>query len=163
MPATGEPTIRKATVEDTPELIDMIHALDRHHGDRADACEGTLMRDVFESPPWVHILIAESGDEAIGYVALYPVARLHFGLRGMEIHHIFVREGQRGEGVGRALIEGSIGLATEFGCASLSIGAQDANVSAHDAYLAWGFTRMPPPGPRFRRALQRGAPSEPVD
>lgn len=138
--------IRPITEPDIPDVLRMIRALAAHHGDTAAVTADDLRRDAFGPCPWLWVLVAEGE----GYAALCPLAQLHFGVRGMEIHHLFVAETARGRGVGRALIDAALECAKAEGARYLSVGTHPDNLSAQDVYRAVGFEESNAAGPRFR-------------
>ncbi|MEP5031739.1 MAG: GNAT family N-acetyltransferase, partial [Marinomonas sp.] len=104
-----------------------------------------LRRDTLGAAPWVHVLIAEGA----GYAALCPMAQLQFGVRGMDLHHLFVVPEVRGDGVGRALVEASLALTKELGGRFMTVGTDPENFAAQDTYRALGFEQRDASGPRF--------------
>lgn len=138
--------IRPIIETDLPDVLRMISALAAHHGDTAAVTEGDLRRDALGAYPWVHVLVAEG----MGYAALCPLAQLQFGVRGMDLHHIFVDEGARGKGVGRALIDAALECAKSAGARYLTVGTHPDNVIAQNIYRAVGFEEISVSGPRFR-------------
>jgi len=124
----------------------MIHALAAHHGHAPVTTLEDLRRDVMGTHPWVHILVAPG----LGYAALCPLVQLHFGVRGMDMHHLFVVDAARGTGVGRALIAASIEHAKGAGCRFMTVGTHPDNIAAQAVYRAVGFEDLPASGARFR-------------
>ena len=106
-----------------PQLIQMISALAAHHQDEPTISLEELDRDVFASNPWITVFVAQIGNVVVGYVALCPLMLLHFGLRGLEISHLFVEDHVRGQ------------------------------LSRTTNILKNGFEADLPTGPRFRRLI----------
>ncbi len=142
-------TLRPLKPEDLPDLLEMIEALAAHHGDQPLTTRQDLERDCLGPAPWLHVLIAEREGVIVGYTALCPLAQLQFGVRGMDMHHLFVRPGARGTGVGRSLIDGALRLSKDMGCRYVAVGTHPDNTVAAAVYRAIGFQDRPPPGPRF--------------
>ena len=67
----------------------MIGRLAAHHGNAPALAPIDLARDLFDQKPWIFVLVAEAGDELIGYAAMCGLIQLHFGVRGMDMHHLF--------------------------------------------------------------------------
>ena len=79
------------------------------------------------------MLVATIDEKVVAYASLMPVGQLQFGVRGMDMHHLFVLKEHRGVGVGRALINASLELSKQLSC----------------KYMTVGFERLPN-APRFR-------------
>lgn len=90
------PLIRPIDETDLEDVLEMIHGLAVHHGDIATVTVDDLRRDTLGPAPWVQILVAP----AMGYAALTPLAQMQFAVRGMDVHHLFVREPREGKGSG---------------------------------------------------------------
>ena len=78
------------------------------------------------------------------------MGQLQFGVRGMDMQHLFVVAHNRGCGVGRTLIDASIELSKQLSCKFLTVGTHPDNTAAAQIYLAAGFDLLPDSGPRFR-------------
>lgn len=142
-------TLRRVEARDLPALLEMVRALALHHGDPPECTEAALARDVLGPAPWLQVLVAQR-DGLEGYAAMCPLAQLQYGVRGMDMHHLFVVPYARGQGVGRALIDGAVKLARGQGCRYVTVGTHPDNRPAAAVYRAAGFDDLPPPGPRFR-------------
>lgn len=154
-PATRAPmvTIRTAKLRDLPELGAMITELAAHHGDAAAITTETLERDLFGRLPWITALVAEAGDRLIGYAILVPLYRAQQGARGMELHHLYVRPGHRGTGIGRHLVSKAREQARMAGATYLSVSAATGNFAAHRFYESENFKAGPVTGMRYLQAL----------
>jgi GNAT superfamily N-acetyltransferase len=138
--------VRRAEVADLPVVLEMVHALARHHDDQPAATLQSLDADV----AWGTIfLVACAGGEIVGYAALLPLAQIQFGRRGLDIHHMFVRPAFRGQHVGRALIDAGRDVARVAGCEYVMVGTHPENFAAQAVYRACGFSDAPIGGPRF--------------
>lgn len=146
-------TIRAARPGDLETLRVMITELAAHHGDAAPLDTDMLSRDLFGPMPWITALVAEADDALIGYAILVPLYRAHQGLRGMELHHLYVRSAHRGTGIGRHLVAQAREAARRAGCAYLSVSATTGNVQAHRFYEQLEFTPRPVTGMRYVKAL----------
>ena len=145
--------IRRAERRDLPEILQMAKALTRHHDDVPRLTAETLERDLFGAPPWFHVLVAEGAAGLQGYAALLPLARLGYGERGMDLHHLFVAESARGQGIGTALIRAAEEMARDFGCGYLIIGTHPDNLKAQAHYQRLGYGPMPNLARRFTRRI----------
>ena len=99
--------------------------------------------------------LAEGAAGLIGYAALIPTARLHFGKIGLEMHHLFVKPRVRGTGVGRALIAACRAEGLRRGCHYISVGTAPDNHEAGAFYERRGFERRMMHAPRFRIGLDQ--------
>lgn len=142
-------TIRPIEDRDLPQVLDMVNALTAHHDEVGQITTETLARDTSGPVPWVHVLVAEGDARLDGYIALIPLARFHDGVRTMDLHNLYVRDGMRGTGMGRALIDAAIAYAKERGCQVLWVGTSTDNTDAQNLYLHCGFERFDATNPRF--------------
>lgn len=145
--------IRVAKPRDLPELNDMIALLAAHHGDAGAMTPDKLQRDLFGPMPWIQALVADTGEELIGYAILVPLYRAQEGKRGMDLHHLFVRDGHRGHGIGQHLVNRARDCAKAQGCDYLSVSAATGNFAAHRFYEHMDFIARPVTGMRYMQAL----------
>ena len=120
-------TIRTARTGDLQQIMDMIALHAECHGDKAKISAADLDRDLFGTNPWITALVAEAGRDLIGYAILVPMYRAMEGVRGMELHQIFVRQAHRGTGIGHHLVARAREHARQAGCAYLSVSAATGN------------------------------------
>lgn len=146
-------SIRHARPDDLPQLSAMIADLAAHHGDASAMTEQTLKRDLFGPMPWITALVADGGDALIGYAILVPLYRATDGQRGMDLHHLYVRDGQRSNGIGQHLVARARDVALKAGCDYLSVSATTGNVAAHRFYEHMDFAPRPVTGMRFMQRL----------
>lgn len=151
---TATLTIRPVRDDDLPALASMIAELAAFNGDIGRASIDSLLRDVRGSDPWLHVLIAEESGQPVGYAALNRLSQLQFGIRGMDLHHLYVTEALRGHGIGRRLIAAALDQARAWDCAFVTVGTSPDNSAAQAVYRGCGFTELPSPGPRFRMLLK---------
>jgi len=111
--STHDPfVIRPATIDDADAIVSMVdefrlylHAL----GD-LDACVNfgseQYRRDGFGTNPAFQGLIAQRGNEILGYALYTPDYSTDTGSRNLYLHDLFVRAAYRGQGVGEELMKG---------------------------------------------------------
>ena len=151
-------TIRPVVTGDIADMLGMVTALSAHHDDVATVTSVELERDVCGPDPWAIGLIVRDGTRAVGYAILSRLICLQRGERGFDIHHLYVVDDLRGQGVGRALIMAAADTARAYGCSDLRISAAPTNTDAQAAYLACGFATAPNSAARFLMPLgQAGA------
>ncbi len=137
-----------------PDLLTMIRALSAFHGDEATVTLEHLQDLFFGDADAATAIVAMQEHRAIGYAALTRDIVLHEGSLRMDIHHLFVSETHRAQGVGTALISAAREVALERGATRLTIGTDPRNGAAIAAYRAIeGLDEMLDPGPRFRVRL----------
>ena len=141
--------IRKMTEADVPQVVTMITALAACHDDQPDIDAERVARDALGSHPWATVLVADGGSQLLGYAALLPMAQLQFGVRGVDMHHLFVCRDARGNGVGAALVRACQKEARERDCSFITVGTHPDNRKAMRFYEREGFLRRSGPGPRF--------------
>jgi len=153
LPRPAVVTIRAAKSHDLPELNEMIVALAVHHGDAAAMTPEKLERDLFGPTPWIQALVADSSEGLLGYAILVPLYRAQTGMRGMDLHHLFVRDGHRGNGIGHHLVSRAREIARTADCDYLSVSAATGNFAAHRFYEQMDFQPRPVTGMRYMQAI----------
>ncbi len=148
--------IRPINQSDLPQVLTLMQDLARHHGDTALASAQTLARDLFGPVPWAHGLVAKTGGDVRAYALMMPLMRAQYGERGMDLHHLFVAQTARGQGLGTALLRAVREFARAQGCVYLTVSTTPSNVEARDFYIHHGFAPAPPSPWRFAMDLPRG-------
>ena len=141
--------VRAVEPADLAALLPLVEALARHHGDQPLVTAASLFRDLFTDPRWLHGFVAEAEGQVIGYASLLPLARVHLGQRGMDLHHLYVAQAARGGGVGTQLVQAVQAYAKGLGCSYLTVGTQNGNRAAQEYYRKRGFFASPPAPDRF--------------
>lgn len=154
------PTIRPATPHDMPQVLAMMDALARHHGETATTSLPVLHHQIF-GLGLGHILVAAEEEGLVGYALILPRPNLVSGGASHDIHHLFVAEWRRHAGIGRALIAAAAAFSRAERAEGLTISAQIANDGAQAAYRSMGLAELPLFGVRFRVELGEvgGAPA----
>lgn len=143
------PLIRPANPADCTALCQMIGLLAQHHGDTPGLTPADLDRDLFGPQSWAEVLVADGPTGLMGYAALTRAVQLQHGGRTMDLHHLFVQEAARGQGLGKALVQAAIDLAQSRGCLWLTVGTAPDNLAAQAVYPKLGFKAYVPQGARF--------------
>ncbi|UZE46752.1 GNAT family N-acetyltransferase [Rhodopseudomonas sp. P2A-2r] len=97
------------------------------------------------------VLVATRHDEVVGLIALQFSAMLHLREPVARITALVVRDGGRGGGIGRALIDAGDFLARQAGCSVLELTTAVTRTEAHVFYRKLGFINS---SLRFSRAIQ---------
>jgi GNAT superfamily N-acetyltransferase len=101
------------------------------------------------APPRGCLLLARSGTEVLGTVALKPLAG-----RVAEIKRLYVLPEARGEGLGKALLTRVIDEARDRGYHRIRLDSHRASMApAIGLYRALGFIEIPPYGPDLDGAI----------
>jgi len=150
---TPMPPIRPACPEDLPALLTLVNGLAAFHDDPPNADLSALNRDLFTDPV-VICLVADGDAGLVGYVALTTVVQWQFGVRGLDMHHLFTAPDHRGAGVGAALVGAALHTARQKGCAYVTVGTHPDNLAAQGFYLSQGFQRRPDTPARFSIRLR---------
>jgi GNAT superfamily N-acetyltransferase len=143
------PTIRPARVEDVPTLLGLFRELAEyeHLEHELRATEEQLREALFGPRPAAEALIAErstlTGDpQALGYALFFPTFSSFLASTGVWLEDLFVRPANRGEGVGKALLEAVAALVRERGGERLEWAALDWNELALGFYRRIGAKTM---------------------
>ncbi len=86
------------------------------------------------------VLLATQADEVVGLIALHFATMLHHREPVARITASVVRDGIRGAGIGRVLVDAGGNLARQSGCSILELTTAVARTEAHAFYKKLGFT-----------------------
>jgi GNAT superfamily N-acetyltransferase len=139
------PEVRPAETDDLPAVAALVSAF-RDFWGRAEPTDEQIERGVRR-------LHADSGAEFLlappdrGFALIRFRYVVWTDSEECELEDLYVRESQRGSGLGRTLSEAAIERARERGCMRMNISANDANGPAISLYRALGFSAWhDPPG-----------------
>ena len=93
--------------------------------------------------PGGHILMAVSGDRAVGCCALIPEGHAEGG-REFELAKMAVAEEFRGKGLGRRILQETVELARSLGARRLTLGSSTRLPDAVHLYESIGFRHIAP-------------------
>ena len=134
--------LREARREDVPEIValladDAIGA--GREGPADDAYYAAF--ELIAADRRNQLLVAEAGGRIVGTLQLTIIPGLsrHGMLRG-QIEGVRVSSGQRGQGLGRAMIERAIEVAREQGCGLVQLTSDKRRPDAVRFYQSLGFT-----------------------
>ena len=146
---TDDITITPAAPRDLAQIQQLIKALSAFHGDKAAVTLEQLQAIFFSPSGQGTAFVARAGDLIVGYAGIMAWTVIHSGKPRMDIQHLYIAEGWRNHGIGKALIKAAQAFARDAGAGSLSIGTDPRNTSAQAAYRAMGLEEMTDLGPRF--------------
>lgn len=89
------------------------------------------------APPAGCILLADDGREAVGCIAMRPLAQLGPGV--CEMKRMYVKPSHRGRGIGRLLAEGVLAQARAAGYRVMKLDSESDMAAAVTLYRSLGF------------------------
>jgi GNAT superfamily N-acetyltransferase len=132
--------IRLGTRADVPVIAELIRGL--AHYERLEhevvMTEEQLDRTLFGPRPYAETLIAEDGEDAVGFALFFHNYSTFLARPGIYLEDLFVRESQRGKGVGRMLLQRLAAIAVERDCGRLEWAVLDWNTDAIKFYERLG-------------------------
>jgi len=139
-------TIRKATLEDLPEIIRLI--ADDFLGRQRESfelpiksCYVDAFREI-DADPNNELLVAELDGAVVGTMQLTFTPSLSFqGGRRSTVESVRVDESLRGRGIGREMMLWAIERAKERDCVSMQLTSHVERPRAHTFYERLGFHR----------------------
>ena len=108
--------IRPAVAADAATVAELIEELNRHQGEpTGHVTVEAVRRDGFGPAPEFRVLLAELDGRPQGYALFHPSWSTEVGERGFYLYDLYVREGARGHGLGRALLAALAATARDEG------------------------------------------------
>jgi GNAT superfamily N-acetyltransferase len=136
--------IRDATEEDVPLILRFIRELAEYErlGHQVVATEADLARTLFGARRFAEVIVAEWDDVPAGFALFFHNFSTFLGRPGIYLEDLFVAPGERGRGVGRALLARLAAIAQERGCGRLEWWVLDWNEDAIRFYRGLGAEPM---------------------
>uniref|UniRef100_E6QMP8 Diamine acetyltransferase 2 (Spermidine/spermine N(1)-acetyltransferase 2) (Polyamine N-acetyltransferase 2) n=1 Tax=mine drainage metagenome TaxID=410659 RepID=E6QMP8_9ZZZZ len=133
-------TLRKATAEDVPLILEFIRALAAFERapDAVTATEAGLLRDGFGANPYYQCLIADWDGQPAGFALYFFNYSTWTGRPGIHLEDIYVHTEMRGRGIGKALLAQVAAAAHALGCPRLQWQVLDWNTPAVEFYGSLG-------------------------
>ena len=127
-------TVRAATVSDADRLATLL----TDEGYPAGASDLAVRIDRF-SVPESHVLVAEAGDEVIGFIAFHLLPRFETDERFARIVALVVDPGVRARGIGRRLMIEAEAVSKAEGASFLEITAGHHRPDARKLFESLGY------------------------
>jgi len=142
--AASRLTIRPATEEDVPKILDFIRGLAAYEklSHEVVADESILRRHLFGPRPYAEVIFGCEGEIEVGFALFFHNFSTFLGRPGIYLEDLFVAPEFRGKGYGKALLCHLAKLAVERGCGRLDWAVLDWNTPAIDFYKALGAEHM---------------------
>lgn len=134
-------SIRPATADDAPLLMNAIVGLAEHIGE-ADgvACtEADLRQFGFGDNPAFEAVIAEADQEFVGMCLFFPIFSTWYGRPGVFVQDLYVDQHFRSLGIGELLLRHVARLSREKGGVYMRLAVDEHNERAHPFYTGLGF------------------------
>lgn len=136
-------TIRKANENDVPVILQFIKELAEYEQllHEVVATEDLLKRNLFDRKS-AHVLIAESGDEAVGFALYFYNFSTFLGKPNLYLEDLYVKPTARGTGVGKGLLAALGQIAIADDCERLDWWCLDWNEKSIEFYKSLGAVPM---------------------
>jgi GNAT superfamily N-acetyltransferase len=129
-------TLRDATPGDEVLLLHLIRELAEyeHLLHEVEVTQAGLHAALFGPRPFADALIAQRGDEPVGYAMWYFSFNSFHGTPCLYVEDVFVRQAHRGHGIGRAIFADLARRALRHGCARMAWMVLDWNAPSIGFY-----------------------------
>jgi GNAT superfamily N-acetyltransferase len=133
-------TIRLGEHGDVPVIAELIRGLAQYERleHEVSMTPERLEHTLFGARRYAETLIAEDDGEAVGFALFFHNYSTFLARPGIYLEDLYVRESQRGKGVGRALLLRLAAIAVERDCARLEWAVLDWNKDAIGFYERLG-------------------------
>ena len=142
--------IRRASAADGDDVARLLHEFNSEYdeptpGIEALAENAASLLDAGE----ITVLLAGAGPD--GFCLLRFHRSIYNGMPDAYLQELYVVPGRRGEGLGRALLEGALDAAREAGAPHIELTTGETDTEARSLYESAGFTNLEggPDGPRM--------------
>ena len=137
-------TIRPATREEVPLVLEFIRALARYERleHEVSACEAELREALFGERRYAEVVFACSGGKPVGFALFFHNFSTFKGRPGIYLEDLFVLPEARGRGIGKRLLAYLARTAVERRCARLEWAVLDWNEASIRFYRSLGAVPM---------------------
>ena len=140
--------MRRAGVDDAPEVARLLHDFNTEFDEPVPEV-GLLARRVadFIERGEAIFLLAGAGPDGVAEIRFRP--SIMTGELDAYLEELYVAPAMRGQGLGRALLEGAMDTARERGATHMDLGTSEDDTAARGLYESAGFTNRErlPDGP----------------
>jgi ribosomal protein S18 acetylase RimI-like enzyme len=127
--------VRRGRREDAAAIASMADELRTVLGDpQGHLTRDAIVRDGFGADPEFELVVAELNDRLAGYALYLDIYEPAYAARGIYLADLFVRDGTRGRGIGKRMIEAVAAAAQERGRTFVWWVAQPSNTAALSFY-----------------------------
>ena len=133
-------TIRKAVIADVPQVVELLGEFAAFEKLERDfrLAESDLTKVVFGAEAFVYLLVAATENRLKGFALLYPKFASFRGERSLYLEDLYVRQTERGKGLGLALLKEAAKFAALSGYQRLDWQALKWNAPAIEFYRKIG-------------------------
>ena len=137
-------TIRNATIDDVPVILEFIHRLAEYERapEAVAATEEDLKRDGFGPAPKYRCVIAEWNNAPAGFAFYFYIYSTWMGRPGLYLEDLFVLPEMRGQGTGKALLRHLAQIAVRENCYGMRWQVLDWNEPSIRFYESLGATML---------------------
>ena len=140
--------VRQAAVEDVEEIARLLHDFNLEFSEPTPGVEALAehSRRLLEDGEMA-VLLAGEGPEGLALLRLRP--SVWTGKPEAHLQELYVVPDQRGEGIGRRLLEETIAFARAAGATGIDLNTGETDTAARALYTSMGFTNAEggPDGP----------------
>jgi ribosomal protein S18 acetylase RimI-like enzyme len=144
----AEPSVRRAGVTDAEAIGRLLHDFNSEYDDFTPGPDALAKRigELLESGS-VTVLLGGDGPDGLALLRLRP--SLWTETLDAYLEELYVVPDRRGQGLGRALMEGAMDMARQAGAAHMDLGTAETDVAARALYEKLGFSNREgrPDGP----------------
>jgi GNAT superfamily N-acetyltransferase len=136
--------IRPAVPDDALTLVELVRELARyeHLEEYARATPDDFRTHLFGPRPLAEAILAEVDGEAVGFALYFMTFSTFRGRPGIYVEDLYVRPGQRGRGIGRALLARVAGTGAGRGVCRLEWSVLKWNTPAIGFYQSLGAREL---------------------
>ena len=140
MGKNSEFKIRKATVQDVSEILKLIKELAIYEDllDKVVTSEDLLKETLFGIQSTAEVILAVDKNRVLGFALYFFSFSTFLGRPGIYLEDLFIRENERGRGIGKALLSHMARRVREVGGGRLDWSVLNWNKKAIDFYKKMG-------------------------